>query len=295
MKMTTNKKISMKYPKIGIVIACICLTSSVLKAQNSDTVKYTLKSVSNNFSFPQLTINDPYLSPLEYKGIGFQFGHITDKYCSPKNTNISLHTRQNAIVGYTENATASAYTTYMAYNYGWGYYYHFRPVSNLQLLVGGIWDYEFGYKSNSRNVNNGTNIDLSSNINLALAAKYNIITSTRVLRVCVALETPLVGYMFVPLGGESYYEILMMGNFSNTSHISHPLNRQGYKETISFEFPLKKMTWRVGFSSQNIIYKANDMVFTNKVSGITLGASFDIAAFTGRVNTPPANFLNANN
>ena len=285
----------MKHPKLGILIACICLTSSFLKAQNSDTVKYTLKSVSNNFSIPQLTINDAYLSPLEYKGIGVGFGRITDQYLSPQNTNFSFHSRQSGIMGFTTNPTSSAYMTYVAYNYGWGYYYHYRPMSGMQLLVGGVWDYELGYKSNSRNVNNSTNIDLSSSINLALGFKYNIITPKRIMRVSMTIETPLVGYMFVPMGGMSYYEILVMGNFDNCSHLSHIFNRQGYKQTFAFEIPLKRMTWRVGLSSQNIIYQANGMTFTNKSSAITLGASFDMAVFSGRINSAPANFLNANN
>jgi hypothetical protein len=285
----------MKFIKISIYIYCVSLATITLRAQNKDTIKYALKSVTSNFSIPTIASVDPYLSPLMYRGIGIQYNRTTDKYLKPDRNQVSFHTRGYALAGFLENSNGNAFNTYVSYNYGWGYLYHYRPYSNFQLLIGGVWDYEFGYKNNSRNVNNIFNVDLSSNINLAIGLKYNIITPRRIMRVSLTFETPIFGYMFVPLGGASYYEILLMGDFSNTSHFSHLLNRQGYRQNFGFEIPLKYMTWRLGLNTYSVIYKANDMVFSNKISGISLGASFDIATFTGRVKTPPNHFINSNN
>lgn len=277
-----------------IFIALIFLSDINVSAQNIEDKKYLLTSHSNSVGPTRLGMTDPYLSPLVYSGMGMSLNNEKCRFLVPENINYSMRSKLSLSAGLMLNPSSSSSMTYIGVNHGWGLQYHWRPKKGLQVLVGGLWDVDFGFKNVARNANNPVNIDLATNLNLSGTVLYDIQTRKRVLRLKLAVETPLFGYMFVPQGGASYYEMISLGNLTDAFHFSSIHNKRGLNRTLSIEVPLNRSTWRFGFGFNNLKYSANHLVFVRKEYNLLIGTTFDVATFAGTKNKAPRNFISTN-
>lgn len=269
------------------------LFNSILCAQNSNEQKYLLTTKTNTVGLSILSLTDPYLSPLTYTGNGIQFEHESRRFLSVTNTNVSIQNKLNVELGLLLNPAQTASMTYIGADYSWGMHYHFRPVKGLILLAGSTGDLGLGYKDVPRNINNPGNVDLSANLNLSGVALYDIPLRKRTLRLQLAIETPFIGWMYVPLAGASYYEMFMLGNLSGISHFSSVFNKRGINPKLTVDVPFKRSVWRFGIGYQKLQYTANNMVFDRTEMSVHIGTTFDMAGFGGRMRTAPANFISS--
>jgi len=272
-------------------IAAYCMFSVLLFSQENEEKKYALSTVNSSVGVSLIQLSDPYLSPINYNGIGVNNKYESRSYLKPEDTNLSVHLSANDIYALTSNPTGTALIAYLAGNLGCGLSYHIRPKSGLQILLGGLWDLEGGLKLNDRNVNNPFNMDLATNLNATARMNYNFRLFRKNMSLNIAIQTPLIGCMFVPPRGASYYEIMNKGDFSNTLHFSSLHNRQGLRQMFVIEIPSKNTTTRIGFDINELKYKANDMIFSNSQIGFTIGSTFDMATFMGTKNPAPKNFI----
>lgn len=253
--------------------------------------EYGLISVNNTFYLGGMQLLDSYLSPLEYRGMSLRFENNRKRFFSTENTNLSMQSRINVTIGMARNPARSAMMNYLAFNYGWGMYYHIRPVANLQILAGGIADLDLGGKMVARNVNNPANADLAGNINASCIIQYSIPTRKRNLLLQAMIQVPLLGVMFVPEQGASYYEMFSLGALRNTAHFTFFHNKYGINQSYSIEIPFSKSTLRLGFSSQFIKYTANNLVFKKLDYAFMIGWKQEIISFAGRNKKAPAGFV----
>jgi len=277
--------------KKNIFLSILFLISSFLYAQTDTGQKYLLTTKTNTLGMTMLNLIDPYLSPLPYSGIGFIYNHESSRFLSLQNTNVSMQSKTNVVAGLALNPAFTASMTYLGLNYGWGRQYHFRPLKDLQVRAGGLWDIDFGFKSVLRNVNNPVNIDIATNLNLTGVAIYDIATRNKLLKLRLDLSTPVLGCMFVPRGGASYYELFELGNLAGTTHFSSLHNKRGIHGILSVDIPFNHSVWRYGISYQGLKYSANEMVFKRNEISIIVGTTFDVITFAGRKNRAPANFI----
>lgn len=265
-----------------------------VSAQNSPEKKYLLTTNSNWVALSSIELLDPYLSDINYSGLGLKYNHINRRFVNLKNLNLSQQSQFNLTTGIALNPANTSAMLYFGSNYGYGMHYHFRPVENLVLLAGGIWDIDFGIKEISRNVNNPVNVDLSTNLNLSGVAVYKIQLPKRDLMLKWAVQSPVLGCMFVPGAGYSYYEMFELGNLDNTFHFSSIHNKRGLNQTFTVEVPFKYSTWQFGLNFFNLKYSANDLVFRRDEVSILIGTTFDAISFSGKKKHAPANFISTN-
>ena len=270
------------------------LIGSILFAQNGENQKYLLTTRTNTVGLSLLSLTDPYLSPLKYTGTGIQFEHESRRFLSVSNTHISMQSKLNFEGGFLLNPAQTSSMTYMGVDYSWGMHYHFRPMKGLLLLAGGTCDIGFGYKDVPRNVNNPGNVDLATNLNLSGVAVYDIPLRRRTLKLRLSVETPLIGWMYVPLAGASYYEMFMLGNLSNISHFSSIVNRRGIDPKLTVDVPFKSSVWCFGLGYRGLQYSANNMVFSRNEVSFLIGTTFDAIGFGGRKRIAPKNFISTN-
>ena len=279
MKLTTS---------IGMLLCSIALFS-----QNNDMSKYRLINTSDHFGISLVELLDPYLSPLEYNGIGINYEHTGQKFFSTANTNLSMEGKINASAAYTTNPQQTAAMMYMGASYSWGTFYHFRPATRLQLLAGGTADIGIGYKYLPRNVNNPVNVDLETNLNIAGKVRYDIPFRRWPVRLNYEIEIPVLGYMFVPQMGASYYEMFELGALSNAFHVSSLHNKLASHKKLIFDFPFKHSTFRLGVDVAKLKYKANDMVFVQNNFSLQFGLKYDLFIFAGRRKPAPDYFISS--
>ncbi|MDD4972416.1 MAG: DUF3316 domain-containing protein [Paludibacter sp.] len=277
-----------------LLIALVTLFNSLLNAQNGSDKKYLLTTNTNTVGISVLSLTDPYLSPLVYTGNGIQYEHVSRRFLNTSNTNWSMQSKLDFEGGFLLNPAKTSAMTYMGVDYSWGMNYHFRPMRGLLLLAGGNCSVGFGYKDVPRNINNPGNVDLATNLNFSGVAVYDIPLRRRTLKLQLAVETPLIGWMYVPLAGASYYEMFMLGNLSNISHFSSVVNKRGINPKLTVDVPFKRNTWRFGVGYQGLQYKANNMVFSRNEMSLIIGTTFDVIKFGGRMRTAPRDFISTN-
>lgn len=273
------------------VCLLMLLNSTLLFSQIENTPKYKLKSVTEILGISRVTLLDPYLSPITYTGSGINYEHATQQLFSAENTNLSMESKLDAMTFYTNNPENTAAMIYMGVDYSWGMYYRFKPVTGLQVLAGGNAALDLGYKYLSRNVNNPINIDLWTDFNMKAKLHYLLPIKRFHVRINYELEIPVIGCMFVPQAGASYYEMFGQGNLSDTFHFSSLLNKSGQRSKLSFDFPFRHSTWQVGLNISDLKYKANDLVFKQNRITFQFGWKYDFFVFSGRKNTAPDNFI----
>lgn len=260
-------------------------------AQQTTDKKYSLTTATDNAALGLVSITDPYLSPQLYSGAGVSYEHIERSYFKPENTDYSKMSRLTATGALALNPSFSSAMTYLGFSYNWGAFYHYRKLKNLHILVGSTADGQFGFKSISRNVNNPVNLDMAVNLNAAALLHYDLKTRRKTYRFNYELETPLIGCMYVPLVGASYYEMFELGDLSNAIHFSSLHNKSGLKSALTIDIPLRRSILTCGVSSQSLIYKANDLVFKYSSFSLQVGFKYDLYVFRGKNNPAPANFI----
>ncbi|HLP06005.1 MAG TPA: DUF3316 domain-containing protein [Paludibacter sp.] len=262
-----------------------------LSAQNDEGGKSLLTNHARSTRLSVLNLVDPYLSPLPYSGIGVGYEAVRGRFLGTENLKYSLHDKLDLSVGMLVNPAVTNSMAYFGVDYGAGVQYHYRVRKNILVLGGMMWDALFGMKMVDRNINNPYNFDLATNLNLAGTLVYDYPLRRRTLRFALRLQTPLVGCMFVPEGGASYYEMFELGNLANAFHFSSLHNKRGLNRMLSVDVPFNRSVWRFGFGYNDLKFSANNLVFKEEELGVSIGVTFDVARFAGRRNPAPHNFI----
>ena len=262
-------------------------------AQQPEVKKDLMTSITTQFGWSTLELNDAYLSDLRYSGYGMQFNNTTRRFLGTGNTRFSQRTDVTINAGVAMNQPQSASISYVGGNVGYGLQAHFKPLRNLQLLVGGQMDAELGIKGYSRDVNNAGNLDLATNLNLAATIRYDLPVWKTTLRLQADFQTPLLGLMFVPVRGESYSEIYYLHSYDNLFHLTSLHNKNGLNARYLVQIPLKHSVLNVGLHTEYLKYAANNMVFRRNITSFQVGATYDLVLFGGRKHPAPAGFISS--
>ena len=273
------------------VLLIFVFLSLLTEAQNPETSKYALTTVNDATGMAVLNILDSYLSPLTYSGVGVFYEHSEQKLFSPDNTNLSMRGKIKVMAGITYNPQITAGIMYMGGYYNWGAFYHFRITNDFNVRVGSFIDAQFGFKESTRNENNPYSLDMATNLNLSALATYDIHLKKKVLRLNFDIETPVLGCMFVPQTGISYYELFSLNEFSNAVHFSSLHNKQGLTINTGIEIPFKYSTWKFGIETSGLKYKFNDAVFKLNEYNLIIGWKYNLYRFCGLKNAAPDNFI----
>lgn len=262
-----------------------------VNSQTGDSVSYKLTARETSIGLGALSITDPYLSPISYSGTSFRTNYLARTFVSVTNTNLSYQVQFEGSLGLLSNPTGTASMLYAGTQVGWGLNYHFRFTDRFQLLVGGLVDGQFGVKWLSRNVNNPVNMDVAANLNAMAEARYDFNLWKRQLRLTFSMQSPVLGAMFVPLIGASYYEMFGLGNMQKAIHFSSLHNKVALNSHLNLQIPLRNSTIIIGVATDSRLYKANNQVYSHYASCVSLGFKADIFQFGGVRNVAPMNFL----
>lgn len=223
---------------------------------------------------------DSYLSPMEYRGLQALFMHESMRMTRMARGRISFQQRWQAGFSYTDNPAGNAedYGGSLSWNGGW--HHHWTPLPNLRLMAGGLLGAHVGVLYNTRNGNNPAQgrgaIDLSASV----AAIYRLRLGRLPLRLRYQADLPLLGGMFSPHYGESYYEIGQHGG----GHIlfSHPGNALSLCQLFTVDLPVGRCTLRVGYLSDIRQSHVRDIRVKEQSRSFLIGVVRHFSIISGR-------------
>ncbi|MDD3320867.1 MAG: DUF3316 domain-containing protein [Paludibacter sp.] len=275
-----------------LLLILILLYFTTIHSQSKMDDVYILTNKQNTLGLSSTNITDPYLSPIQYSGLNLQFDTENYRFLKADNLNLSRQNKLSINGGLALNPASTSMMMMTGINYIYGLHYHLRPINNLTIMAGGSWDADIALKYVARNSNNPVSTDISTNLNISGIAFYKFNILRRNALVQLSVQSPLLGYMFVPRIGSSYYELFLLGNMDDAFHFSSLHNKRGIDSKLIIQFPFKRSKWHIGIGYKEIKYSANETVYKNENFSFLIGTSLDMITFAGRKNKAPINFKN---
>lgn len=189
---------------------------------------------------------DTYLSPERYKG--WQVNYLSHTTHEREDRRISTLSVQQGSFAHADNRSGNANEMQAMYHfaYAWHYNWHFLN-QRLNVKAGGMLNTHLGMLYNARNSNNPMQAKVGLNVAPSVMASYRFSIKNKPLTVRYEADAPLLGMMFSPNYGQSYYEIFSEGNYDHNIVVTHPVNALSLRQMLTLDFSLYKTTFRIGY------------------------------------------------
>ena len=200
---------------------------------------------------------DTYLSNYNYKGLGLNYSHEAFRDACTGNYHWKYQKLLNITAGYAIQGSNLQYAALISYN--WSGYHPCKVAQGLTLLAGVQIQLEGGALYNPAGGNNPAAAKLRTAIAASGMAIYHfpVLRSEWVAR--YQIDIPLMGAMFAPEFGQSYYEIFGLGHAKNIVAFTHPGNNPSWRHMLSLDIPIKATTLRISYTSDLYQSRINDI------------------------------------
>lgn len=174
-------------------------------------------------------ILDTYISQEKYKGIGLSYLHIRERVKPEKHWNNVIE--HEIDISNADDRSKTTSELEACYNLYWGRYRSWLLFNDrLRLQAGGLVNGTLGFIYQMSNSNNPAQARVALNLMPSAIATYDFRLWKKRFSVRYELNLQLLGIMFSPNYGQSYYEIFSLGNYDRnivpTTFISAPTFRQ---------------------------------------------------------------------
>ena len=200
-------------------------------------------------------ILDTYISPEHYNGVEIRFidNTLQRKTASPVSCDAvitpadyrrwSTDITHQAYLSFTSPRSDDNDNIAGLYTLTIGRHRHWDLLSNrLHLKAGAVGEAAIGFLYNTHNGNNPAQLRLGLNIAPSAAASYDFMAFGKRFSVDYGIQVPLLGVMFTPHYGQSYYEIFNRGNYDHnvvpTTFIATP----NFRHQLSVEYNITPNT-----------------------------------------------------
>ena len=258
--MTTSNRPKRLFGRL-LLLATLALPSLPALAQTVPTdAAYDLQGQSDGrastricrssmFAIGTSDMLDTYLSAEKYKGSQLRYICEVQKTTRLKNVEQTLLTE-----GLLDNVNNRADNNdEMGGLFNFEYHlrgrWHLSPT--LTLEAGGGIGTRLGFLYNTRNSNNPAQAYASLQLLPSAAATKHLRLFARNAFLRYEISAPIVGLMFSPNYGQSYYEIFSLGNYDRNIVPTTVANAPSLRHMLTFDFQLRKRkplsTLRIGY------------------------------------------------
>lgn len=272
---------------VFILIVLTCLPTRIQAQDSLQATRHVMRSVmigaGHNNTF------ETYLSPLEYEGPEVRFAYETMRMTRLMGGNVSAQNLFQLHASYTENISQTNHTYGGLVNWSYALHYQFRPAKGLKILFGPMLDLNAGVVYNRRNSNNPAQAKAYGGLGASgmLIWKFRIRNYPMTVRYQANL--PLLGVMFSPEFGESYYEIFSLGNGGRNVVFTSLHNNPSLRQLLTLDFPVGNTVMRVGYVCDLQQAKVNNLKSHTYSHDFMIGVVRNLYLFHGKkhMTTPP--------
>ncbi len=232
------------------ILFALCAAFAIpLAAQNAvaqnDANRYTMRS--NMIGIGGVNRLETYLSPFEYTGTELRFLHESMRLTKKMDGRVS--TQQFFEGNFSVSRSPSHDASYLAGDFDWriAWHYNWKPLQNLRMLAGVQTGASIGAVYNTRNGNNPAQAKLSADIAASAMAIYRFTLLKRTFSARCQLDAPLLGLMFSPAFGQSYYEMFSLGHYDHNICATWLGNAPTFRNLLTLDAPLGAGILRLGW------------------------------------------------
>lgn len=191
-------------------------------------------------------ILDSYISPENYHGTDIRFISQSRHHQKKRPQWITEMTHMGSFQtakprSEDSNNLAGAYTFCISLKRQW------KLSEQLYMEAGGEAGFSLGFLYNNRNGNNPAQLKSNMNISPSAGTSYFFPLCRKTIKINYEVSAPLLGLMFSPNYGQSYYEIFSRGNYDRNLVPVTPFNSPSLRHMLSVDVPLKWTILRVGY------------------------------------------------
>ena len=201
--------------------------SSQAQEDSLQANRYVMRATLYGAGFTNIL--DTYLSPMEYTGPEIRILRESMRMTKLINGNVSVQSLFQANLSLTENKAETSNEMAGMVNWNYALHYQFRLTENLKILAGPMLDLNGGFIYNMRNSIYRFHIG-----NYPLIARYQA-------------NLPVMGIMFSPEYGQSYYEIFSLKNGGKNVLFTSLHNQPSLRQLVTLDFPIRSVNMRFGY------------------------------------------------
>lgn len=199
------------------------------------------------FGLGGANILDTYISPFNYKGLSYGIFHRSARPTRwrPRRWQAVMQIATN--FSYDHSPTEDGKEFDMQLNVGGGFVCNWKPSSRLRILAGGLIEGGVGFTYNTRGSNNPGQGRLALDLAATGGVEYTFNLFKTEMKARGQIDLPLIGLMFSPQYGQSYYEIFSLGHYNKNVRFTSPFNAPSVRLLCTLDFPVRYATLSIGY------------------------------------------------
>lgn len=209
---------------------------------------------------------DTYLSQETFRGTGFTYLNIREPQIKEGKHwhNIIQH---EIDLSKANDRSHSISMLEGDYNLYWGRYRRFTLLGNestdlrLHLDAGGLVNANLGFIYAMLNTNNPAQMRLGMNLMPSAIATFGFPLFRQRFSLRYEVEAQLLGLVFSPNYGQSYYEIFSRGNYDHNIVPTTPLSAPTLRHSFTADIPFRRASLRIGYLGDCQQAKVNDLKY----------------------------------
>lgn len=223
------------------ILSALVLSLSPVWAQRNESHSLMFGVGRNN----QL---DTYLSPMEYSGPQLSVLRETLRMTKAAGGRISFQSLTSAAFSSTSNPAQNGQDIAGRLGYSAAWHYHWLPMRNFRVMAGGMLGTDAGFLYNSRNGNNPAQGRFKVDLSASVAGIYHFQLGRKRLSARYQADMPVMGCMFSPQFGQSYWE-LSQGSRDHNVCPTYFGNALSLRQLLTLDIPLGRFIVRTGYLS----------------------------------------------
>ena len=280
----------MEMKRILWILLCVLCTGLTARAQEDSLQANRYVMRATTYGIGRTNILDTYLSPLEYTGTELRVQRESMRRTRLMDGRVSAQSLFNIGLSLTENPAATGDEWAGAVSWDYALHYQWALTERLKVMVGPQLDVHGGFVYNLRNSNNPAQVQADVHLGASAMAVYHFHIKRYPLVARYQFDLPLLGVMFSPEYGESYYEIFELEHEGTNVVFTTPVNAPIQRHYVSLDFPVGNVNLRVAYRGDIRQSHVNDIKHHtwSRLFMVGFVKNFYLLKGKNRVSMPPS-------